>query len=664
MYRYIRGIPNTVEFRLKDKIIDNFALAVYGILRNQESRFVKVQGTKRLEKSNKYLDHQFRRLEKYAKTGQLEKFNYLARVMMMKSKVYGYYAMKFVFPKLLRMNTVKAVNLWRRTKALRLSESSDLKYKRVWITDPGKSEEYTRPLGVPTAEWRVYGHMLTKIMEVYLNGRGYLTRNQHGGKAKFGVMSFLRSLAIELERARCLLEFDIKGFFNNVSHESMLKLIEGCYLKEQMSKILKCKPESYTLNPPEEDDALRRYKKSLEFDYKKIGTEIWYELGLLELYDEDWKRDNPGLVMHSRTYLIVDTESSEYYLKNGSTESERLAVPRESSENRITLENSYSLLKNGGLIMPDTFWNERDFNPDELARAKGRDNWKGLGKDGCGVPQGTAFGPLLASTVLGYNLRNLKSLIYMDDGILIGRDEKDCNRLKTILTNKLKRIGCEIAPEKTNVLDGRALVTAGVKLLGTRWTRVRNLFSQSVKSETRRGITRPLINVRTEHLKNLVDRMYEAGLMSFSKNQVFWREIGSKYVRELLDEILLGVAVRHEIFGSILAKAYSPESSIAEMVREIQYGIFKAEAKLAKYPWNTIEKRLYRKYQARYMSEEGKICTTRVTLQNVSTLSNDIFLAFINKDLPVRSKLNYNFYPLKVRKAVVKRIKNSGLRFR
>lgn len=653
MFRYIKGIPNTVEFKLKDKIIDMFALSLYGILRNQESRFVKVLGTKRLTKANKYLDHQFRRLSKYARAKELEKFNYLARILLRKSEVYGFYAMKFVFPKLMRANTVKAVNLWRRTKVLRTTESSELKYKRVWITDPGKTETYTRPLGVPTAEWRIYGHMLTKIMEVYFEGRGYLTRNQHGGKSRFGVMSFLKVLALELEKAKALLEFDIKGFFNNVSHESMLELLEGCYLKEQMSKILKCKPEEYKMPPYEEDQAVENYKQAM-----LVQDDVYFRL---------LESSAPHIFGDIGDRYLHFSEGVPIKIAPGTKE-----IDGHLSNPGYSLKDNYSELLRPGWLQDMTNVRVIDmdmdiedffgFNPEE--QEQGRDTWKGLGKDNCGVPQGTAFGPLLASTVLGYNLRNLKSLIYMDDGILIGKDEKDCLRLKTILQNKLKRIGCEIAPNKTNVLDGRALITTGVKLLGTRWTRVRNIFSQSVISETRRGITRPFINVQTEHLRNLVDRMYEAGLMSFSKNQVFWREIGSKYVKDTFDDILLGIAVRHEIFGSILAKAYSPEQDIASMVREIQYGIFKAEAKLAKYPWNTIEKKLYRKYQARYISEENKVCTTRVTLQNVSTLSNDIFLAFINKDLPVRSKLIYNFYPKKVRKAVVKRIINSGLKLR
>jgi hypothetical protein len=51
------------------------------------------------------------------------------------------------------------------------------------------------------------------------------------------------------------------------------------------------------------------------------------------------------------------------------------------------------------------------FGFDPVDQEIGRDTWKGLGKENCGVPQGTAFGPLLASAVLGHCLRHLKTLI-------------------------------------------------------------------------------------------------------------------------------------------------------------------------------------------------------------------------------------------------------------
>jgi hypothetical protein len=294
----------------------------------------------------------------------------------------------------------------------------------------------------------------------------------------------------------------------------------------------------------------------------------------------------------------------------------------------------------------------------EEERAIGRDNWKGLGQESKGVPQGTAFGPLLASTVLGYTLRNMHSLIYMDDGIIISKDFKGLARAHLRLQYRLSKIGCELAEEKTNFLSTYSLITKGIKLLGTRWTQVRGIFTYEAKSETRKGVTKPLINVDVEDFERLVDRLYRAGLITPSKDSVLKRYLGIPGTVDLLKDSLLDIATKHEIFGSILARAYSPESNVTQMATEIQYGIFKAEAELAKYPWKSIGGRLYQKNIARYLDEQRKVCTTRVTLQNVSTLSSDIFLNFISGNLPVRSKLRYNFYPRKVRKAVIKRIVN------
>jgi hypothetical protein len=186
-------VPNVVDFTLKDKIIDNFALFFFDILRNQGSRFVCISRTKRLSNCNDYLNYQFKRLISYARAGEYEKFNYLARKLLMRSKVYRNYACQFVFPKFGQMNTIKANNLYRKVTRLCVSESKDLKYKRVWIDK--KPGDAGRPLGVPTPEWRIYGHMLTKILEVFLEGKGLLTHNQHGGKSGYGVMTFLKELA-------------------------------------------------------------------------------------------------------------------------------------------------------------------------------------------------------------------------------------------------------------------------------------------------------------------------------------------------------------------------------------------------------------------------------------------------------------------------------------
>lgn len=650
MKRIIKTIPNMVEFYLKDKIIDNLALHLFQIVRNKESRFVKLKGSGNVNKSNLYLQHQFERLGKYAKAGELEKFNFLARKMLMKSKSYRYYALNFVFPKLNIMNTIKLVNLHRRVKILCQSESSDLKYKRVWITDPGKTETYTRPLGVPTAEWRVYGHMLTKIMEVYLSGRGYLTKNQHGGKAGYGVMTFLKQLAEKLRHNENLLEFDIKGFFNNVTHESMLFFLEGIFMKEQMARILRARPEGYTL-PPEKEDVAKDMLDIFEKEHERLSNPVLHQS--VEDAFAMWDNQEPG----TGEDVLFDAMWEDPVYFRDKTNKDARPVPGFWGTEKCLMYNHdqyESLLKDQGFIIVGFL---EGIDPlSEEGRAQGRDNWKGLGQESKGVPQGTSFGPLLASTVLGYALRNMHSLIYMDDGVVFAKDLNGLERALLRLTRRMSKIGCELAEEKTNFLRTSTLVTQGIKLLGTRWTRVRGLFTYAAKSETRRGVTKPLIDVDERDFELLISKLYNAGLISPSKDSVIKRYLGIPGTVDLLNDSLLDIATKHEIFGSILAKAYSPESNVRDMATEIQYGIFKAEAKLAKYPWKSIGGRLYQKNIARYLDEQNKVCTTRVTLANVSTLSSDIFLNFLSGNLPVRSKLRYNFYPRRVRKAVIKRV--------
>jgi len=660
MLKYINKlkIPNVVEFYLKDKSIDNFALFVFEILRNQGSRFVGLSKTKRISKSNDYLQYQFVRLFKYAKNGELEKFNYLARKLLTKSKVFRVYALGYIFPKYNQMNTCKLQSLYNKVRKLCITESTDLQYKRVWIDK--KEGDYGRPLGVPTPEWRVYGHMLTRILEVYFDGRGYLTSNQHGGKSGYGVMTYLKELAKWLKVNKYILEFDIKGFFDHITHESMLELIEGCYLKDTFARLLKARPISYKLPPVEEDLAIQRITALpiIEEETIIISPEQFeqYMENLTKYPDTAAKEfcDILGLDYDKEYEILVATPEEVLHYENlfqQELKNVRSEYSNAMSGGEIPTRGKYSK----GLI---------DYEITEEGRNQGRDEWKDLHLEGQGVPQGTSFGPLLASTVLGRALRHQKALIYMDDGIIAIKNLESVEQTIMRLGTSLAKIGCELAEGKTNALGTYNLMKEGVKLLGTRWTQVRGLFNYSVKSETRKGISKPLINVNESDFRNVVERLYRAGLITPSKDSVMKRYLNIPRNADLLHDSLLDLATKHQIFGTILARAYSPESSVTEMAREINYGIFKAEAKLAKYPFSSIGSRLYRDNIARYISEEGKHCTTRITLQNVSTLSNDIFLTFLSKELPVRSKLIYNFYPRKVRKAVIKRIIKSGLKLR
>jgi DNA-binding transcriptional ArsR family regulator len=639
-------VPNVVDFTLKDKIIDNFALFFFDILRNQGNRFVCISRTKRISDCNSYLNYQFKRLISYARAGEFEKFNYLARILLRNSKVYRNYALQFVFPKFGQMNTMKSVKLYNKVKRLCRTESTDLKYKRVWIDK--KPGDAGRPLGVPTPEWRVYGHMLTKILEVFLEGKGLLTHNQHGGKSGYGVMTFLKELAKRLHDNKYLIEFDIKGFFDHVSHESMLKLMEGCYLQEHFREILQKEPEAYKLPETEDDIAAKTQEANLEAAARMIKAGFpreWFEINPYKVAII-WSDApvNPELVRMAKQFGYVN--SPFYHYKEGMSLPYQVIIEQSNPDN-YNMETQ--LNKAGVVTMPPRQYSEED-------RAKGRDKWKDLHLSNQGVPQGTSFGPLLASTVLGVALREMRALIYMDDGVIMTK----CNKIETDiikLSDRLQEIGCELAEDKTRALGVIDLWQEGIKLLGTRWKLVkRNLFTYNVTSETRRGISKPLIDVDIKSLEKVLRRLYEAGLVSPSKDSVMKRYLNLPRTRDLLTDSLLQLSVKHEIFGTLLARAYSPESNVTEMAREINYGIFKAEAKLARYPFSSIGSRLYRDNIARYINEEGKSCTTKITLQNVSTLSNDIFMAFLNKELPVRSKLIYNFYPKKVRKAVVKRI--------
>ena len=206
---------------------------------------------------NLYLGRQMKRLEGYLKNGEKDKFNFLARLLLKKSVAFRIYAMQYVLPKQGQMRIGKWKNLYQRVTKLCETESHDLTYKRVWIDK--KPGDQGRPLGVPKAEWRIYTHMITRILEIIAENTEQYSDNQHGGRSYRGVMSALKVLSRRLMEKDWMYEFDLKGFFDHINHEDMLEPFKEYFIYPQMKSFLKAKPKKYILPPVEKDIAVQKY---------------------------------------------------------------------------------------------------------------------------------------------------------------------------------------------------------------------------------------------------------------------------------------------------------------------------------------------------------------------------------------------------------------------
>ena len=96
--------------------------------------------------------------------------------------------------------------------------------RRVWIPKPGTVKK--RPLGVPTLEDKVVQMALTRVIGAIYEGDfldcsyGYRSgRSQHDALAALG-------RTIQRRKVGWIVEADIRGFFDHVNHEWLMKFLE------------------------------------------------------------------------------------------------------------------------------------------------------------------------------------------------------------------------------------------------------------------------------------------------------------------------------------------------------------------------------------------------------------------------------------------------------
>jgi len=95
--------------------------------------------------------------------------------------------------------------------------------RRVYIPKPGSTKQ--RPLGIPALEDKLVQAGLVRILEAIYEGD--FIEDSYGFRPGRGCHDALRSLCLEVEGGKIhyIVEADIKGFFDNVQHDWMMKFL-------------------------------------------------------------------------------------------------------------------------------------------------------------------------------------------------------------------------------------------------------------------------------------------------------------------------------------------------------------------------------------------------------------------------------------------------------
>jgi hypothetical protein len=542
-------LPNVFEFTTEKYSIHEYA-AIYGI----EKILRRTYAMKLLvSKPNRYLERQYHRLTQYAANGQTVEFNHLSEIIIRKSVSFRILALNRTISDWHIKPIRELRRIWRSLSYISRTLSSELKYKRVWIDK--KPGDYARPLGVPTPAWRCYSFMWMDHIERYFKASGKLASWQHGGRSGVGVLSCYKELIPRLKESKFIYEFDIKGFFDNISHEAIIqKFKENMYYKSPtttwITQILKAKPTKYILPPIEADLAVKAIK------VKQGEDKLLQSMGIPPVITKMTMqeiRDFPRLGMFKLKPGVFD--------------------PLDIFYRKPKVKDLYKTAMEGKPITVTTgMFGTVTIGPiTEKDRALGRDSWKNLGQTGRGVPQGLNTSPFISTVMTDsafYDLGLWKAiLMYMDDGLLFAATRMDLNRNIQKLKDGLKRLGLEMEPSKSGLVkeDGKWLKS--LKFLGLRYLPE----SDTLMSDTRSGTK---VEFPTHGQWDDIKRMATLNGLSVP------------YMRKLFDKLINTQAyetgLKYGFLGCLIAGSqYKEAKTMVERKEEISRGQSQAWAQIS-----------------------------------------------------------------------------------
>jgi hypothetical protein len=143
------------------------------------------------------------------------------------------------------------------------SNIPNLEFRRVYIPKGGKLEKgKARPLGVPSLKWRIYTRALNHALVYFYKER---LINQHAYQQGKSTTTAWAQILREMDKSN-IYEFDLKGFFDNVTHDGIeAKLKEYGVPEAWVTLIIKLCKNVPKLKDTEEEDLLDEPDRNIKY---------------------------------------------------------------------------------------------------------------------------------------------------------------------------------------------------------------------------------------------------------------------------------------------------------------------------------------------------------------------------------------------------------------
>jgi len=254
-----KRIPSVKSFEVKVGQQNEFLLDT-GLDRRMKADFKLILNQKQ-NRANEYMESRLRAMKSALSAGKVDIFWAMAIKEMKHSVCFRTSSFNAVFPGWYKnMDFQRAVQINFGVEHILKKELDKIKYFRVEIpkgnaeeialwfkNNPGKAwPGKMRPLGVPTAPWRVVLHMWNGFLTMFLEEE--LKQFNHAYMPNRGTLTAWGEFIQKARHAKYIYEFDIKGFFNNVHIGKTVSDLIKRGMPESISATLKRLLFSYPSN--------------------------------------------------------------------------------------------------------------------------------------------------------------------------------------------------------------------------------------------------------------------------------------------------------------------------------------------------------------------------------------------------------------------------------